>query len=163
MKLKRFFPATLIRSMLPGRSCRKKVDTAREKEAIKSIIEHETRNYIAKNYEDHAKSFVQDESLIILVARKSGFGYVEGWKALSTGNKSHFEENPTPDPMTFTNENYKIKVYDNAAMAVYDEMVFDEAGEFLKKVINVRFLEKIDGEWKINYLGDVTTSSYEVD
>jgi len=44
---------------------------------------------------------------------------------------------------------------------VYDEIVSNSEGELIRKNISVRFLEKVDGEWKIVYLSYVNTTSYE--
>ena len=144
-------------------SCNNRVDTEKEKDAIITVIENETNSYFAKNFEQQSNSFLQDESLIVLVSRKSGFGYAVGWNQISESIKQNIEKNPNPIAEKFENTDYKIKVYEKSAWAVYDENVYDSEGEFIRKVINVRVLEKIDNEWKIVYLSDVNTTSYETE
>ena len=144
-----------------GTSCNRDVDVKKEEKEIKFVIESETKSYVAKNHEKHAELFVQDSSFIILVASKYNFGYVEGWELADKYNKINFEKDPTPSGIKFVNEDYKIKIYAGTAWAVYNEMVYDVNGDFVKKVINVRFLEKNNGNWKIVFLGDVNTTSYK--
>jgi len=142
-------------------SCNKGVDINKEEQAIKNVIEDQTRYYMAKDHENHSELFVQDESFIVLVASKDNFGYAEGWEQADKYNKINFEKDPAPSRLKFVNENYKIKIYDATAWAVYDEMIFDANGDFVKKVINVRLLEKVNGNWKIVFIGDVNTTSYK--
>jgi len=144
-------------------SCNNRIDTEKEKDAIIAVIENETNSHFAKDFEQQSKSFLQDESLIVLVSRKGGYGYAVGWNQISKSIKQNIEKNPNPIAEKFENTDYKIKVYDKSAWAVYAENVYNSEGEFIRKVINVRFLEKIDNEWKIVYLSDVNTTSYEID
>ena len=144
-------------------SCNNIIDTEKEKNIIIAVIENETSSHFAKDFNQQSKSFLHDESLIVLVSRKGGYGYAVGWDQISKSIKQNIEKNPNPIAEKFENSDYKIKVYKKSAWAVYDENVYDSEGEFIRKVINVRFLEKIDNEWKIVYLSDVNTTSYEVD
>ncbi|MEN8192120.1 MAG: hypothetical protein ABFS12_04855 [Bacteroidota bacterium] len=139
------------------------IDVDSEKKAIISVIENETTSFFNRDFEQQAKTFLHDESLTVLVAKKNWYGYVEGWSQLSANNKKYFEESSNPLTDKFENKNYKIKVYGKSAWAIYDEYVYSSKGNFLKKVINVRFLEKVDGEWKIVYLSHVNTTSFEND
>lgn len=142
-------------------SCNKRTDKEAEEQAIKNVIEAQTTYYMAKDHDKNANLFVKDESLIILVAGKENYGYAEGWEQADYYNTINFNEDTVPGSLKFTNENYKIKIYDDAAWAVYDEMIYKTNGDFVKKVINVRFLEKHNGNWKIVFLGDVNTTSYK--
>jgi len=151
----------LVFLVLIGASCNKGVDINAEEQSIKNVIENQTRYYMAKDHEKHSELFVQDESFIVLVAGKDNFGYAEGWELADKYNKINFKKDPTPSTLKFVNEKYKIKIYKESAWAVYDEMVYDANGDFVKKVINVRLLEKINGNWRIVFLGDVNTTSYK--
>lgn len=149
--------------ILAGTSCHNEVDIEKEKEAIIAVIENETKSYFDSNYEQQSISFLQDESLIVLVSGKKEYGYAVGWDQVSKNHKTNYEKNPLPDTDRFQNIDYKIKVYEKSAWAVYDEMVYSGEGEFIRKVINVRFLEKVDGAWRIAYLSHVDATSYEVE
>ena len=141
--------------------CQSESEIEKEKEKIKAVIENETNNYRNRDFVNQSQSFLQSEDLIILYASKEGYGYLEGWDEISTGYKNLYENSPDPiiNPYEFTN--YKINVFDNCAWAVYDQIEKDPEGNFVSKHISVRFLEKVDGEWKIAYLSFVDTTPYD--
>ncbi len=143
-------------------SCNKTIDTEKERDAIIAVIENETNSHFAKDFEQQSKSFLQNKSLIVLVSGKESYGYAVGWNKISKSIQTNIKQNPTPTGEKIKNTDYKIKIYEKSAWAVYDENVYDSKEKFIRKVINVRFLEKIDTEWKIVYLSDVNTTSYEV-
>ena len=140
--------------------CQEKIDIEAEKEAIKAIIEEQTNAFIDRDFDRLAATHVKDETFIRLRASKSSYGYDVGWEDRSSILEELFKNNPVVTNK-FKNTNYKIKVYSESAWAVYDENWYDSEGESLGMNINVRFLEKTDGEWKIVYLSQVTTTSYE--
>lgn len=142
-------------------SCTNNIDIEKEEAAIKAVIENETNSYLMKDLEQRSKSFLHNESVIVLVSGKGSYGYAVGYDHILESQKINIERNPNASTNKFENLNYKIKVYENSAWAVYDEMLHSSTGEFIEKVINVRFLEKIGGEWKIVYLSHVNTTSYE--
>ncbi len=142
-------------------SCTNNIDIEKEEEAIKTVIENETNSYLMNNIEQRSKSFLQSESVIVLVSGKSSYGYAVGYEQIMESQKINIEKNSVASTDKFKNLNYKIKVYEKSAWAVYDEMLYSSTGEFIEKVINARFLEKMDGEWKIVYLSHVNTTSYE--
>ncbi|MEN8228383.1 MAG: hypothetical protein ABFS38_09540 [Bacteroidota bacterium] len=137
------------------------IDKESEKKAIISVIERETQAYYDRDIEERAKTLLQDESLIVLVANNDKYGYAVGYNQVYENSKIAFGRNPEQITDKFENKDYKIEVYKSSARVVYDEYVYDSKGDFKKKVINVRFLEKVDDTWRIAYLGDVTTSSYD--
>lgn len=143
-------------------SCSNNIDTAIEKEAIKKVIEKETNSYLLKDVTQRSETFVHNEGVTVLVAGKQNYGYAVGYDQILKSQKNTVEKNPTPSTDTFRNLNYKITVYEKTAWAVYDEMLYNSKGEFIEKVINTRFLEKVDGNWKIVFLGHVNTTSYEM-
>jgi len=61
--------------------------------------------------------------------------------------------------------NWKIKVYPECAWVVYDQItryVYKGQKDY-RKTREIRFLEKVDGQWKINYLHVIYLSGYEKD
>jgi len=161
--MKKHLSIVLIYIALVSNSCTERINIKKENEAIKSVIENQTKAYFARDFEKHSKAFLHDESIVILVSSKIGYGYVNGWNKLSENDKKYFAEDSIPSTDSFQNINYKIKLYQNSAWVVYNEMVYNSKGVYLRNVINVRFLEKVNGEWKIVYLSDVNATSYEVD
>jgi hypothetical protein len=142
-------------------SCQEKIDIEKEKEAIKAVIENHVNSAFAKDFAQLSKSLQQDESLIMLGAGKDSYQYGVGWEEISSFHKERMENNPSPstDKLQFTN--YKIKVYKESAWAVYNLIVHNSEGEFLFENIAIRFLEKVNGEWKIVYMSWILTTSYE--
>ena len=147
-------------------SCEEKIDIEKEKRAIKAVIKEETVSFVARDYDRLVANYVQDESNIRLTASKSGYKYYVGWEELSSRFKKYFENNTEPGIWKQTRTNYKIKVYKESAWAVFENEGYHSAGRFTEltgKGIDVRFLEKVNGEWKIVYLSHVYTASYEDD
>ena len=147
--------------ILAETSCQEKIDIEKEKEAIKAVIENESNSTHAEDFDQSSKSFLQDESLIALAAEKNSYTHAVGWDTISLGYKEWMENNPNPSTNKRQFTNYKIKVHTESAWAVYDEIVSSSEGELLVNYVNVRFLEKVDGEWKIVYISTVNTTSYE--
>ncbi len=159
--MKKYLISLIVLVFLAGTSCEKKIDIEKEKEAIKAAIENETKLHLARDFAQHSKSFLRDESFVMLYAGKEDYKYYDGWENTSTVYKEYYEDSPSPSTDKYQFINYKIKVYEESAWAVYDEIQHNSEGEFLGKNTSVRILEKVDGEWKIVYLSFVITTSYE--
>ena len=165
------FPILILLLIAGGSSCQKEIDIEKEKEAIKAVIEEETNAFMDNDYDRFAATYVQDKTFIRLNARKAdydfivgwGYNYIVGWEEISLAFRENSEGNPDTLLYRFENSNYKIKVYPESAWAVYDENWYDRDGELVEFNIDVRFLEKVDGEWKIVYLSTVNTTSYNED
>ena len=158
--MKKYLITLIAFSFLASPSCQKKIDIEKEREAIKAVMENETNATWAKDFAQQSKSFLQDESLVRLSAGNGGYVYREGWEMISLGYLQYFKNNPNPSTNTWKFTNYKIEVYIESAWAVYDAIWHNAEGEFLSDHKCVRFLKKVDGEWKIVYLSWIDTSSY---
>jgi len=167
--MKKFIYTILTLSLISGgSSCREEIDIEKEKEAIKAVIEEETNSYIENDYDRFAETYVRDKTFIRLNASKDeynyiegwGYNYIVGWEEISLAFRENSKGNPDPRLYRYENSNYKIKVYPQSAWAVYDEIWYDKDGELTEYNIDVRFLENVDGAWKIVYLSTVNTTSY---
>ena len=147
--------------LLVGTSCQEKIDIEKEKEAIKAVIEEETNAFFDKDYDRFAASYVQNESNIRLDAGKNGYWYIVGWEEMDSIFKQIFEKYPDPRKHYQVKTNYKIQVYKESAFAIFDNELHNSEDELIKTNIHVEFLEKVNGEWKIAYLSEIHTSSYE--
>ena len=154
-------------SLMTGASCQKKADIEKEKEAIKAVIEEETDAYIAGDFERQSETYVQDETIVRLAPDKNGHVYYVGWEDLSTYLKSGTEEGLErfgnySNPKNKKTD-YRIKVYHESAWAVFNEdWDMDYQGETLNFIgPGVRFLEKVNGEWRIVYMSEINKSSLE--
>jgi hypothetical protein len=147
--------------LLAGTSCQEKIDIEKEKAAIKAVIEEETNAYLDNDFDRLAATWVQDETNIWLYVGKSGYIYGVGWEEIDSIFKEFFEGVSEPIENKEVKTNYKIKVYQESALAVFDNETYNSEGELINKSIHVEFLEKVNGEWKIVYLSNINTSSYE--
>ncbi|OVE80080.1 hypothetical protein BVY01_00885 [bacterium I07] len=76
-----------------------------------------------------------------------------GWEALEAWYKGSMERNPDPIPGYRTERSdFNIHVIGNAAWAVYHQTTYSKNAEGKMEWLDawqVRFFEKIEGEWKI--------------
>ena len=154
--------------LLAGNSCQEKIDIEKEKAAIIAVIEEETNACIAGDFTRQSETYVQDETTVRLAADKNGYEYYAGWEDLSaflkSGTEGGFERLGFTNPKNKKTD-YRIKVYNESAWAIFNEdWDLDYQGETLNfKGPGVRFLEKVDGEWKIVYMSEINQTSYEDD
>ena len=78
---------------------------------------------------------------------------------LSENYKNNFKNNPAPVSGKFEKINFRIKVYNECAWSVHDEIIHAEEGDKYKQVIT-HFLEKHKGQWKIVYMANIRASSW---
>ena len=162
--MKKYVLTLLAIILLAGTSCQEKIDIEKEKEAIMAVIEEETNSFIDNDFDRLSNTFVQDETNIRLMAGKSSYTYHLGWENVSSYYKEFLEQDLSDyKNIKFEKTNYRIKVYNNSAWAAFDEnREWDYEDEHIvSKAIGIRFLEKVDDEWKIVYLSVVDISSYE--
>ena len=150
MKKCHFLLITMV--VFVATSCQEIIDIEKEKEAIKGVIEEESKAFIARDFDRLAATYVQDETNIRLGASKTSYGYRVGWKEIGSTFKEFFKNIPDSRPRKLLLTNYKIKVYKESAWAIFN----NEEGN-----IGVRFLEKVNGEWKIVFLSAIMASTYE--
>jgi hypothetical protein len=60
--MKKTLQILLVIIFFAGISCQDKMDIEKEKEAIKAVIEEETRAYLDQDFERLAKTHLQDET-----------------------------------------------------------------------------------------------------
>ena len=139
--------------LIAGMSCsQEKIDIDKEKEAIKALIEKETNSWFTKDMDQQFDCFIQDETTTWVIAGKDGL--VAGWEIISETYKGWYEDNPEGSGRKIMNNYHQIKVYKDCAWAVYDETYVNEDGSELEGPRAIRFLEKVDGEWKLVLLSN---------
>jgi hypothetical protein len=136
-------------------------DVEKEKNAIQAVIEEETNAFLAKDFDRLAANYVQDETNNRLSASKSAFSFNAGWKDVSTMFKNYMANGTIEVDNKYVKTNYRIKVYKESAWAINDELFTNTKTGESSKLIGVRFLEKVNGKWKIVFLSVVNTSSYD--
>lgn len=143
-------------------SCEEKIDTAKEEAAIKAVIEGEIKASFDGNYDDWASYFVQEPYLLWMQAWKEGYGGWRGWQDIGTQAKTWVKPERKGSILFDGNIDYIIRIFEDVAWVSFkcnSTSVSDGQGK-KNEAMEVRFLEKHDGNWKIVYLGSIYTSSY---
>lgn len=133
-------------------------DFEKEKAAIQQVIGNETETYYQQDFEGWKKNFVNADYY-----RQHGYweGYPEkvkyfnGFDTLSRVKELQFKQDRTIWKGSYEkrfNENFRI--YKDVAWYSFEQDSFDgKTNQFLGRSVEMRVLEKHDGEWKIAYIG----------
>lgn len=145
-------------------SCEKALDYEKEKEAIIALMEKETQTYIDRDFEGMFSTHMQDSTNIRLTAGADNYVFAEGWEDVSrhmTGDQT--EDDLGPDlHITVEKSNYRMKIYPSSAFVVCDQKWITQYDDdvITMNSIQVRFLEKINGEWKMSFVSFIGTDGY---
>lgn len=150
---------------LMGSGCENAIDYDKEKAAIIEVINKETDTYLERDFEGMFATHVQDSLNMRLTAGADNYVFVEGWEDVSR----HMTGDETEDDLgsdlhiSVEKSNYRMKLYPNSAFVVCDQKWISNYGGDVNEInsIQVRFLEKIEGEWKISFVSFIGTSGYE--
>ena len=133
-------------------SCQVSLDIDKEKEAIKAVILEESYAFCERDFERIVATYIKDDYNIRMAGTKYGYLYLTGWDDNESFIKTYIENHPEPDPRRAELFDCKIRVYDNVGWAVFKT---DEGN------IGARFLEKVNGNWKIVFLSAIQADSYK--
>ena len=127
-------------------SCQEKIDIEKEKEAIKQVVQAQLDAINAASYDGEAAVWAQRPYIV----RRD----IVGWDSVSVFYQEMFKKwNDEPEnfSIVFTASNFDIYVNGNFASVFHDEY-FKRTMEGFDKITESRihkYLEKIDGEWKV--------------
>jgi len=147
--------------------CEQPIDYEKEKAAIIAVMEKETQSYIDRDFEAMYSTHVQDSLNMRLTAGPSNVVFAEGWDEVSrhmSGDQT--EDDLGPDlHITVEKSNYRMRIHPQSAFVVCDQKwATDYDGDIVEmNSIQVRFLEKVEGEWKISFVSFIGTDGYMVD
>lgn len=161
-KRRSFFYSILCSIIFILASCsqsgEKQFDFEKEKAQIIAVIENETEAYYKQDFEGWKRNFLQSPEF-------RQYSYWDGWAtkvkfyngfaALEADKKKQFDEDRTIwKGSRETRENENFRITRDMAWYTFEQLSF-EAGtdKFLGKSLETRILEKVNGEWKIAYLG----------
>lgn len=159
--------ATVILAAFAFTGCEQPIDYEKEKAAIIAVMEKETSTYIDRDFEGMFSTHVQDSLNMRLTAGPSNVVFAQGWEDVSghmTGDQT--EDDLGPDlHITVDKTNYRMKIYPQSAFVVCDQKWATKYDDDVVEMnsIQVRFLEKIDGEWKISFVSFIGLDGYMVD
>jgi len=145
--------------------CKQTVDYEKERAAIIKVMNEETQTYIDRDFEAMYATHVHDSLNMRLTAGADNYVFVEGWENVKkhmTGDQT--EDDLGPDiHIDVEKSNYRMKIYPNSAFVVCDQKWTSRYDDDTTEInsIQVRFLEKIEGEWKISFVSFIGTSGYE--
>lgn len=154
-------------SILIMSSCQTPIDVEAEKAAIIQVINDETQAYLDYDYDKVISYFVQDSLNFRLSSGVDNHVFMEGWDQVDSFFKNDLaqgnEESLTDTHVTVSKDDYRIKVYNNTAYVICTETwsYSTDDTELEIESRQVRFMEKVDGEWKIAFLSFIGTSGYE--
>jgi hypothetical protein len=150
---------------LTGCKQEQQVNYEKERKAIIAVINKETDAYLARDYDAVYSTHVQDSLNMRLTAGADNYTFYEGWEVVGKHLLSdETEDDLSPDlHISVEKSNYRMKIYPNSAFVVCDQKWTSEFGEDVTEInsIQVRFLEKIEGEWKISFVSWIGTSGYK--
>ncbi len=129
--------------LTPFPSLAQKSALSAEEQAIKEVIENETRYFWARDYKNWKKCWAHEPWIVWTVATRDGVKQYRGWEAWSSAVKKLFEEDPEPKPYDVVKSNYMFHLFGNGAWVTFDQVA---GGNESKEV---RVLEKINGRWRI--------------
>lgn len=140
-------------------STSQQVDLEKEKAAIMAVIQKETESYFAKKFEDWKSTYLQS-------SRFRRHGYWEGWDdkvrsvngfdALVDQVKYDFDSTLKSewDGCIEERSNENLNISNNMAWYTFEGASYQkDTRKLLGKALGTRVLEKVNGEWKIAYLG----------
>ncbi|MCB0585376.1 MAG: nuclear transport factor 2 family protein [Phaeodactylibacter sp.] len=119
--------------------------TSSDEEAIKQVIEQESRLFWARDFKNWQKVWVHEPYTIWTAASNTGVRQYIGWDAWKEQVENLFKESPEPVPYDedVKKYDYTFRVYGDGAWVSFEQ---DNKGT---TTYETRLLEKHGGKWKI--------------
>lgn len=157
-------PIALAIVTLSFTGCEKAIDYEAERAAIIAVMEKETQAYIDRDFDAMFSTHVHDSLNMRLTAGADNYVWVLGWEDVKrhmTGDQTEDDLGPNVH-INVEKSNYRMKIYPQSAFVVCDQKWTSqyETDTVEIKSIQVRFLEKVEGEWKISFVSFIGTSGY---
>jgi hypothetical protein len=124
-----------------------------DEEAIKAVIERETKAYFSIDYDNWIDSWSHVPYAYWSYADDNGINYFEGWKAIETGFADYFvTSKPTSTEVERVWED--LRIYKDGAYARFKQTVITNGNRGPVQT-EIRVLERDpkDKEWKIVLVG----------
>jgi hypothetical protein len=134
-----------------------------EEAAIKAVIEGEIKASFEGDYNRWSGYFIQEPYTVWMQSWKEGYVSWKGWQEIGTAAKGFVKPERKGTIIHNGNYDYTIRIYDHAAFISFKCKSTRISGGQSKEseAMEVRFLEKYDGNWKIAYLGSLYLSTYD--
>jgi len=156
--------STLIIAAFAVTGCEKALDYEKEKAAIIAVMEKETQTYIDRDFEGMFSTHIQDSTNIRLTAGADNYVFAEGWENVSR----HMTGDQTEDDLgadihiKVEKTDFRFKICPQSAFVICNQKWTSTYDEDVIEIesIQVRYLEKVEGEWKISFVSFIGTSGY---
>ena len=143
---------------------KKSVDIDAEKAAIKKVLVNETSAYLKQDLVGILDAFIQDEKAIYLSVGSQGYKEIIGFEDIT----KHFRASSKSDWSAYTDykvekSDWNINITGNNAIIYFNQtMKFNMNGEPMETHSKeIRYMEKIKGDWKIVMLAWIDMSFFE--
>lgn len=130
------------------------VDLEAEKEAILKVIQNESEFARDGKFEEFKNLYIHDDLNTRIICTSDSLSLIKGWDNISK-YMSYLEEREMIEDnlISITKEYPTIKITGKSAWLVCDNIwqgVY-EGEEIYSESLQITFLEKIEGEWKISF------------
>ena len=160
----------IVMSILLMNACQQPtIDVEAEKTAIIKAINDETQAYLDYDYEKLISFFVMDSLNFRLSSGPDNYVFMQGWDQIEAFYKEELSQGDQTQAanlhVNVSKDDFRIKLYENTAYVICMETWTYTTDEKVLEIDSrqVRFMEKVDGEWKIAFLSFIGTSGYEED
>ncbi|RMF28345.1 MAG: hypothetical protein D6765_06115 [Bacteroidetes bacterium] len=125
-----------------------------DEQAIVNTIAQETQGWWERDFDKWSDAWAHKDYVYWSGTTNVLHVEVEGWKALKKYARENFEKYPEPNQTPVDREDWKFRIYGNAAW-----VRFTQISDGISK--ETRILEKINGKWKIVHVGWINATSFE--
>jgi hypothetical protein len=144
--MKKIIFSFLALSLIAGSSCQIKINIEKEEEAIKQVVQAQLDAIKAASYDGEAAVWAQRPYIV----RRD----IVGWDSVSVFYQEGYKQwNDEPENQirVFTASNFDIHINGNFASVFHDEHYesFWNGEERTSDDRKHKYLEKIEGEWKV--------------
>lgn len=127
--------------------------------AVKAVIEKETFSFQNVDRKNWAASWLQVPYAYWSYSDSTGTSFVQGWNEIDKSFDTYFKTQVSSRQIDVARKGLnierkwgEIRIYKNGAFVQYIQKVKDGMIE-RDETSQIRFLEKVDGKWKIVYVG----------
>jgi hypothetical protein len=154
MKNIAYFICSALVLMFILTTCKPKIDTAKEEEAIKAVINEETQAWIDKDPEKQKNYFIHDQYQTRVNIQDSVYYVTTGWdkRSAEIDTVTKYVDWKGVDQFKVEKEFLAIKVMDHTAWVILREtqsMTYNNSPATAVALIYI-VLEKPDKDWKIS-------------
>ena len=141
--------------LIAGSSCQEKIDIEKENEAIMAVLQERGDAMVARDMERLFAIHVQDslDTRLTYPLGENNYTIYAGWDEIKSLFESWAEMDRGFEDAKNWEDNVILKVIDDCAWLICDNhWSWKNEGEpGVRDNIQITFLEKIEGEWKISF------------